>query len=286
MATTIESAFQKLKENLEITDLQEFTVSTRQNNVRKAIKKKMDVLDSFLTGSYRRHTMIAPLTDADIDIFIILNSRYYENNYQKRLLDNVRRVLRKTYKSPKISRNGQAVTITFTDFKVDVVPAFEIEGGDFLIPDSIGKRWIATNPKVHVEVVSGKNRKHNGELVPIIKMIKGWNRNINNAFVSFYLELLTINIFDSSTISDYPLGMYYFFDKGQEKIEYEVVDPVGYGEQISQLNNINTVQEAVSIFTDAYYCAEMAVQYGKKGMIKEAINEWRKIFGNYFPTYG
>lgn len=33
MATTILSAFQKLKENLEITGLQKSVVSTRQNNI-------------------------------------------------------------------------------------------------------------------------------------------------------------------------------------------------------------------------------------------------------------
>jgi hypothetical protein len=33
------------------------------------VSSEMEVLDSFLTGSYRRSTMIAPLSQADIDIF-------------------------------------------------------------------------------------------------------------------------------------------------------------------------------------------------------------------------
>lgn len=47
MATTITSALQKLRENLEITGLQKSTVSTRQQNVRKAVADEMTVLDSF-----------------------------------------------------------------------------------------------------------------------------------------------------------------------------------------------------------------------------------------------
>jgi hypothetical protein len=66
MVFTITSAFNKFKENLEITQLQTTTVSNRQQNVRAAVEKEMDVLDSFLTGSYSRHTMIAPLNEADI----------------------------------------------------------------------------------------------------------------------------------------------------------------------------------------------------------------------------
>lgn len=77
MATTILSTFQKLKENLEITGLQKSLVSTRQINIREVVEKDLVVLDSFLTGSYSRSTMIAPLKEADIDIFIVLDSKYF-----------------------------------------------------------------------------------------------------------------------------------------------------------------------------------------------------------------
>ena len=72
--------------------------------------------------------MIAPLATADIDIFVILDSKYYEKDGQAALLDKVKRALKATYKTPEISRNGQAVTITFTDFKVDVVPPSTAKG--------------------------------------------------------------------------------------------------------------------------------------------------------------
>jgi hypothetical protein len=43
-----------------------------------------------------------------------------------------------------ISRNGQAVTIRFTDFMVDVAPGFHRQGAGFLIPNSITQTWLAT----------------------------------------------------------------------------------------------------------------------------------------------
>lgn len=287
MAKTILESFKKLKANLEITGLQHSTVSTRQQNVRKVVENELDVLDSFLTGSYSRHTMIAPLSEADIDIFVILNPSYCEEDGQANLLDRVKRVLLKTYtKTPKISRNGQAVTITFTDFIVDVVPAFYRKGGGFLIPNSIKKEWISTNPKTHVEIISNENDKHDGNLIPIVKMIKGWNKNINHAFVSFYLELLAIKIFTKVTISDYPSGMRYFFEKGGEAIKYNVKDPVEYGGQINGLDNVSTVEEAVSRFETAYNRAKKAEEYERNGDTESAIGEWKKIFSNYFPSYG
>ena len=287
MARTILESFRKLKANFEITELQKSTLSTRQQNVRKAVEKELIVSDSFLTGSYSRHTMIAPLKEADVDIFVVLDSDYYEQNGQTNLLDKVRRVLLKTYPdTPRISRNGQAVTITFTDFKVDVVPAFYREGEGFLIPNSITKRWISTNPKVHVEIMNNENEAHDGDLVPIVKMIKGWNRNINHAFVSFYLELLAVNIFKNVTILDYPSGMRYFFDKGREKIKYKVKDPVNYGENINPLDTVSTVKDAVNRFENAYKLAKNAEDDARNGYTAAAIEEWRGIFGDYFPSYG
>ena len=287
MATTIPASFQKLKENLEITGLQKNTVSTRQQNVRDVVAKELTVLDSFLTGSYSRSTMIAPLSEADIDICIVLNLAYYESNGQANLLDKVKRALLKTYTTtPKISRNGQAVTITFTDFLVDVVPAFNRSDGGYLIPNSVQGVWIETNPKVHVDVMSNENSNHNGDLVPIVKMIKGWNKNINMAFVSFYLELLAIKIFTKVTISNFSSGMRYFFDKGREAIKCKVKDPVEYGGYINPLENCQTVDEAISRFETAYNRAIKAEQYALNDNIAAAVAEWRKIFGNYFPAYG
>ena len=73
MVTTISEAFRQFRSNLEITTLQEGTTSTRQQNVRDAVAADFTVLESFLTGSYRRNTMIAPLKTADIDVFVVLD---------------------------------------------------------------------------------------------------------------------------------------------------------------------------------------------------------------------
>jgi hypothetical protein len=51
--------------NLEITMLQAETVSARQRYVRDAVKNDLAVLDDFLVGSFRRSTMISPLSTAE-----------------------------------------------------------------------------------------------------------------------------------------------------------------------------------------------------------------------------
>jgi len=293
MAKTVIEAFKVVKSNLEITDQQLYAVSAMQQNVRKAMENGLEVLDSFLTGSYSRHTLIAPLKDADIDIFVILNSSYFDhyngqNGGQAGLLDLVKRVLKKTYpKTPDISRSGQAVTIQFTDFIVDVVPAFERQGGGYLIPNSITQSWLSTDPKKHVEIMTAENKSHNGDLVPLIKMVKSWNKMINNYFRSFHLEVMALQLLHNVIISDFPSGVRYFFDKGRSYVTKKNPDPAGYGDDVgSYLNTQNKIDNAVSRFETAYTRAVKAEDYGNRGQIGDAIAMWRMIFGSYFPIYG
>lgn len=285
MATTVTSGFQKLRENLEISGLQASTVSVRQTNVRDAVKKELNVSADFLTGSYIRNTMIAPLVDVDVDVFVVLDSQYFSQDGQATLLDRMKRVLKRTYPStPDISRDGQAVTITFTDFKVDVVPAFDRQGGGYLIPNTIGNEWISTNPKTHVALWTQRNKLHNGDLIPLIKMLKGWNRGHGSYLRSFYLETLTLQIFNGITISSLPSAVRYFFDKARTSVGYALTDPAGYSviRGLSQSDQ----DQVKSRIESAYTRALNAEDAERRGRTEDAFHYWRLIFDDYFPAYG
>jgi len=287
MATTIEQGFRELRQNLEITDLQEQTVSTRQANVRKAVENDMTVLDSFLTGSYRRSTMIAPLTEADVDVFVVLDPEYYSQSGQTTLLDEVRKVLRKTYPStPKISPNGRAVTITFTDFVVDVVPSFYRKDGGYLIPDSRTNTWISTDPKKHVELWSASNKAHDGDLVPLIKMVKGWNKTHSAILRSFYLECMVRDGLANVTISNFPSGVRYALEKLRSKIEFKAPDPASYDGDVGAYLVGAELADAAKRLDTAFNNALATEQLEKAGRTREAFEKWRLVFSDYFPAYG
>jgi Second Messenger Oligonucleotide or Dinucleotide Synthetase domain len=294
MATTIQQSFLKLKQNLEITGLQASTVSTRQRNVREVVEAELTVLDSFLTGSYSRNTMIAPLKEADIDIFITLDPKYFyhydngQNGGQAGLLDLVKRTLKRTYtRTPDISRDGQAVSIRFEDFVVDVVPGFSRKGGGYLIPNSITQSWLSTDPKKHVEIMQAENAEHQGDLVPAIKMAKGWNSKTGRYFRSFHLEVLALEIFRGVTISDAPSGMRFYFDKGRKLVAQKNLDPAGFGDDIGRyIDTQEKIQESVAKFQLAYDRALKAEDFTRRGLIQNAVDMWQKVFGDYFPAYG
>jgi Second Messenger Oligonucleotide or Dinucleotide Synthetase domain len=292
MATTIRQSFATLKSNLEITSLQSTTVSTRQRNVRDAVEAGLQVEDSFLTGSYSRSTMITPLKDADVDIFVVLNPKYFHNyNGQNGgpagLLDTVKRTILRTYATtPNVSRNGQAVTIRFSDFAVDVVPGFNRQGGGYLIPNSITNSWLSTDPKKHVELMAASNRIHNGYLVPLIKMIKAWNRAHSAFFRSFHLEVLALEILNNIRIDDFSSGARFYFDKGREFIKKQNLDPAGYGDDVGRYITSDKVEEAHRRFQLAYDRAIKAEALAGRGNMRDAVDMWTINFGTYFPAYG
>lgn len=293
MATTITSAFNIFKSNLNITDNQAEDVASTQRNVRKILGDNLNVHDDFLSGSYIRDTLISPMSEADVDIFIVLDNQYYynydkgKNGGQGGLLDLIKRNLIKKYpNTPKISRNGQAVTITFNAYHIDVTPAFNRTGGGFIIPDSTNQIWLSTDPKEHIKMSTQNNKVHNGDLIPTIKMIKSWNKKIGNYFGSFHLEILAWDIFNNIRIDNYSSGVRYFFDKGKDKINKINPDPAGYSADVGNYISGEKIQDAVSRFNTAYNRSINAEEYASKGEIYDAIEEWRKIFDINFPAYG
>jgi hypothetical protein len=293
MVTRRVQAFEGLRRNLELTGLQERTVATRQHNVRHAVADQLSVVGDFLTGSYRRHTLIGPLKQADVDVVVVLDPKYKERG-PKAVLEMVKKALLVEYtRTPAISRNGQAVTITFTDFVVDVVPAFVRpwwtwnEGWE--ICDSGSDSWISTNPKKHVELSATANRTHGGHLVPRIKQLKAWNRTVGEPLRSFHLEALAWSIFGTSWMgkkgqsSDWASARY-FFDKARTELRNQLADPAGTGSDVAAYLHGSALDSAVSKVKTAYERCVRAEQAENDGEPVAMHKAYGQVFGDYYPT--
>ena len=234
-----------------------------------------------------RDTLISPLKTADIDVFVVLDPKYWTADGQANLLDRVKRLLKKSYpNSPEVSRNGQAVTITFTDFKVDVVPCFYRKDGGYLIPDSHRNQWISTDPLKHITLWTESNKWHAGNLVPLLKMMKAWNKN-RNIMPSFALEVAVYKALQNITISDLPSAIRYAFDKMRVSVKSKIADPSGYSDDVAADVTMGAKMDTVvSALETAYTRAKAAEEYASRGNIEAAFERWRLIFGDYFPSYG
>jgi hypothetical protein len=283
---TVKEAFERLKTNLALTNAHEAEISRRKDSVVAAIGGRFEVKRAFVAGSFRRGTAIQPMSRVDVDVFIVLPEGPRTSS-PNQLLDKTRSALAAKYSETlKISRNGQAVTIRFPDFGVDVIPCFERSSGGVLIPDSANARWISTDPEKHAAYLLEQHRKHNNGVIPLVRMLKGWNLTINHAFTGFYLELLAIHAMSGATITDQPSAIVQLFKHGCELAACSIRDPAGLGEKVTGFSALTTVPERQAAFQTAFDRATRALAFERNGAVRNAFESWRSIFGQYFPNYG
>lgn len=269
-------------------------------------------------GSFARNTKIKPLDDIDLMITFSGNgTTYLTNSYGKDytltvpeaatnlrklcnengLLNSIK-VLNKVlssldkiehYKSAEKHRRQEAATLKLSSYewKFDIVPAFYTDTGYYIIPDGNGG-WKASDPRVDQNRISEINQKYKGKINQIVRTLKFWNVRASMPTIPSYLfENLLLNFFNSRTeISDWiDVNMINFWNHLRSAIYNDVPDPKGFQDNLNILSRDekDKISTKVKDTYDKGYEA-YKVETEEKNQEK-AINKWRIIFGNDFPTY-
>jgi len=202
------------------------------------------------------------------------------------------RCLKKQYGEVEICR--RAVTVEFEKIyypedhegkvlSVDAVPAFECSAGDYEIPDAVTGTWIKTNPEKHKEQATAKNKEIDGRWVPLVKMVKGWNRaNKRSIKPSFLIEVMAEELVEAP-FSTYPNEIRNFFAAMEANIGRTWADPAGLGPPVSDQMTPELVTEARRALQEAQRKATLARRAEETGRQGEALGIWREVLGDYFP---
>ena len=280
----IDDAFANLKRNLEITQTEQDLASRRHEAIREFVEQHWALQDHFLTGSYRRDTKTKKLKD--VDIFVVVRADgpqgHYRSQAPSQVMDALETLLQLRW--PDAYRDGMAVVIPYGPeddvMSLDVVPAFKRNGGGYFIPDPSAGSWIATNPKRHHELSTEKNTACGGKYVPLVKMIKGINREFGEPVKpSFLLEVM------AQALIKPPMGRYQdevvlFLATAAERLHEEWPDPAGLGGDVNAVMDATEKQTAVDALTWARLIAERAVDLEDDGQDHAAYTEWTKLFGS------
>lgn len=291
-ATTLDGAITNFLQALELTNSQGTLVSARQNAVRTRAEASalIDVYDSRLIGSYARSSQIRSLSSTDfidVDCLLILKtSEYNLNKYWRvndggwQVLEDLRRSL-DGYQGLSVRIDSPAVTITWNDMKMELVPAFSREGGGYLIPSPglLSRSWQATDPVTDEAKFAEANAeaKSKGKFKPMVKMLKCWNRTNNKILGSFPLETIAYHS-TLGSFQDLGTELSWFFKTLRESNGKSFNSPSGIGSPISvQLawHQVNTLQQVENQIKHAYSAAAA-------GRHNEAIAVMASVFGRPF----
>ena len=178
-----QSDFNKFLSNIEPSSSTVSYISSVQNTLRDYLKKHKtysDVyVDSFLSGSYAKHTSIRPAKDdkkRDVDIIVVTGHSSSKDSSD--VLTELFDVLQEssTYESAEIHHHS--IGIELSQVSVDVVPVIQDEEDAdlYYVCDSETGEWIKTDPKGHKSWSTQVNQDNHGEYKPLVKIFKWWRR--------------------------------------------------------------------------------------------------------------
>lgn len=294
MATTVHGAFQDYKFNLEITDRQENTVANSRAAMVTNLKRELYLHseESKVIGSWGRNTLTRHLPEGDVDVMIILHYDKHRNWYSvpgvTACLDKFKQIIDSNYPNTVNRRDQNCITVKFKQFRLDVVPAFKWEGGFYKIPDSVRGNWIETDPFTFADYITRVNKTMDGTFVPIIKMVKGWNRDAGWPISSFHLECMLYYHYRNYTESfSYSSTLKRFFEFLPTYLQNSCYDPIRNERVDTYLDTgfPTKRQQATSKAQSAAKDAARAFSYEKTNP-EASIKLWGVLLGEFFPAYG
>jgi len=263
--------------------------------------------DTFLYGSYKRHTAVGGIKDVDIVVltkFDPSNPEHTPNFVLRRL----KAALARCYDTPdflEYQRRSIRVDDPLPDeddaeLTLDVIPAVAVNGNyePLLVPDKIQKEWIWSHPRGHLGYTTYLNSDDHGKgkYVPLVKMIKWWWKyqcELHQPDVErpkpkgFWVECLTGIHFDKAKTdwADHFIAVL----EGIVDAYADVEDPPELPDPGLQDETIKT-NMTMGEFRIFLNIASISLDLARTARYEEdklkSSEMWREIFGEEFPLYG
>ena len=277
--------------DLKMDDKEREDIREKHKALRVALRQKLPLVDDFLTGSYKRHTIIKPKKSDekfDVDVFVCFDREEYGDKALKELREAVFGALTKIMEEqPELGITAvkdsqrRSVCVEYgSRFQIDVVPALEIEKDKmYRIFDKKTLESVDSNPKYHAALLSEANEAYDERLVPIIKILKSWKRiHCSEILKSYHLELLAYSIFLDKKFSSYSESTAEFFaEVGSDLEEACMKDPANEEHLIDEyLDKDKTRNELLELISEMNIIAKNALALEEKG--EDASGEWDKLF--------
>lgn len=291
---TVSEAFETFRQRLELSETERADAIRRHNDVRECIRAVFEIDGDFLTGSYARHTKTKPLKDIDIFFCLGEKERHWRTKPPKAILDAFETCLAGRYGADSVALGRRCVTVEFDKnnptadkegkvLSIDAVPAYELRDC-YEIPDRDLGKWIKTDPDIHKEKSTEKNKSLDDKWIPLVKMLKRWNRSADKPISpSFLVEVMALDLVDGP-FTDYPGEIRRFFAAALDGIMQDWPDPADLGPSVSDQMTAQKRQEAVAALRAAEVKAARATYLERQGKNGEALVVWREVMGKYFPT--
>jgi hypothetical protein len=282
--------FKEFLSNLVIPNKEE--ISGKYKSITKALNKdfwksESETDNSLQVGSYGRKTAIKAVSDLDM-IFEISKEDFdkydgHETNGQSALLQDVKKSIKTTYSTTDVRGDGQVVVVEFTNYKVEVCPAYPQEDGSYKYPDSKnGGSWKKTNPKPEINDINDFDKTTNQNLKNLSKMTRAWKNKCGVKIGGLLIDTLCYEFLQKNenhwetNYSGYDLLVrdYFEFLKDYDKDRKEWNAPGS--KQVVYKKGSNFISKAKKAHGNILEAIE-------KKENDSVYSIWKRVFGYPFP---
>lgn len=266
--------------------------------LRETLRKDEEIgkahLDTYLSGSYARHTAIKDIKDVDVICVLDIDKGITEPIVLLRWLETA---LVKHYDD--VRPQGRSVGITTSDgFCLDIVPGAPlVDGatdGPLWIPDRDAKLWVGTHPKGQIKFAENLNARTGGYYVQIVKMTKHWRDRLPSLQAqpkSYIVETLVSETLGSSSPASHAVAVLKVLDGMSTR--YGAWVGTGRVPTISDPGypTVNVAKRWQTAEFDAFMAqvrasATIAHQAYEETDQSRSVTAWRRLFGNEFAPIG
>lgn len=286
---TVPQAMADLMTAIEPNDAEREKASKQQQNLRAALDEHLALKATYLSGSYRRRTLIRPVDD--IDLLVVLDHDKHSIGLDaagaRRALDLVEAALRKAYPKTEMVRHDRCIQLKFsgTGIGFDVVPVIQLTEHEFYIPDTRRGKWITTNPREVERLVTEANKRSDGYLVPLVKLLKAWKDAADAPVRGFHLEAMAYHQLVGIP-ADEREGLAFLLGELATAIWSNCPDIWPMGEAADATLSQADRTKAASMLAAAASDAQRALKAEREDRPDDAHAIWYRLFGDRYPETG
>lgn len=264
------------------------TISSRYGELTSALNKKFRDTESktahtLQVDSFGRKTGIKGISDLDM-LYIMPKGKWetYKDGKQLKLLQDTRDAILARYPKTKVKVDRLVVTVTYTNFHVEVQPVFEQDDGSFKYPDTKGEgSWKITKPKAEMKAVSDLDEEKNSNLRKLCKMARAWKNKHGVAMGGLLIDTLAYNFLKSTNEYDDRSYLYYdwlsrdFFKYLSELPEQGEYAAPGSAQRVKVKKKFQKKAKK------AYNLCLEAINAENTSTVND---KWKKVYGRPFPA--
>lgn len=236
------------------------TIRRHLEEIEKTLGKEIEGLEKILFGgSISKKTFIEGASD--VDALVILDKAKYNSISPKKLQDAFCDLLKHRFPRTEIVKGDLAVTVKFSDYEVQLLPALR-ENGKVQIADRGGASWTKPiNTAAFTRRLTETNKSNGNKVVPTIKIVKNLFSRLPEKYQpsGYHVEALAVDAFSAYN------GRYTLYDMTKHLLDHSVK------RVLSPMNDITGQSGTI----DSYFGPKGSLDRQKASMhIKEIANRF------------